>query len=147
MATIRTVRKRFEKLDTDKEIIRIFEKESPEIIRLNQEQLYKSSQDSLGRPLQLYKSAVYSLDKQKQNPGLAFGRPDLKLTGAFYSGFFVSVGYTGIFTVDSKDSKAGKLEAKYGFTIYGLDKANKTKFGKEKVYPGLLAYVKRITML
>lgn len=147
MGTIKNLRQKFEKLDTNTEIVKIFQRTSNQIIQLNQNQLYKSSEDSLGVKLPAYKSKVYAAEKVFKNPGLPFGQPDLKLTGGFYSGFKVDVGYTGVFTIDSTDTKALKLEAKYGIKIYGLNKANKIKYGKETVYPELIKYVKRITGL
>lgn len=148
MGTIKNLRRKFEKLDTNTEIVKIFQRTSPEIVRLNtQEQLFKLGEDNLGIKLPAYKSKVYAAEKVFKNPGLPFGQPDLKLTGAFYSGFKVDVGYTGVFTVDSSDSKASKLEAKYGVNIYGLNKANKIKYGKDTVYPELIKYVKRVTGL
>lgn len=128
MATIKGFLTKWQTIQIEPQIVKIIQGDAKEIVQLNQDQLYKQSVDSVGVPLRLYGSIAYALDKQKLNPNLAFGRPDLRLSGAFYRGFTLNAGYTGIFTIDSTDSKTPKLEDKYGNKIFGLTVENKKKY-------------------
>ena len=128
MGTIASLAKGLRSVNLPSEIPKMIDRTKQYILSLNQDQLYKESIDSLGAPLQLYKSVAYSFYKQTKNPGLAFGRPDLKDTGAFYSAFQIDVGYTGIYSIYSTDSKAGELEAKYTKYIYGLTPGSRSQY-------------------
>lgn len=93
-----------------------------QVIDYNTAQLEEGKQ-STGDNMPLYASNSYAQFKKsigsKSSP-----RTDLKVTGDFYSGFYVKKsGQNLIF--GSSDSKATELEAKYGKDIYGIS-INKT---------------------
>lgn len=67
----------------------------------------------------IYKSAAYADYKFEKNSLAGKGTPDLKLTGAFYSGIFADARSEGI-VVDSLDSKTDDLLHKYSEKIFGL---------------------------
>lgn len=100
------------------------------IIFLNQYRLFNESKDADGDRLPYYKSIGYSSIKNKMNPSLGFGKPDLKNEGDFYRGFFVKVTKEE-FELDSKDDKSGELKKKYGDKIFGLSEDHIEEFSKE----------------
>ena len=108
-------------------------------LEINKEDL-REGQTSQGIPLEpSYSSPLYAINKQKQNPLPGLFNPDLYVTGAFYRGFQITLGNYS-FTIDSEDSKAPDLEAKYGKWIYGLSPQ-----GREKYVP--ILYNKMLTLL
>jgi hypothetical protein len=143
MATITSYAKKFHTLNIEAELPKIIEQVAPEMIAYNQQQMYRSSIDSLGNPLGMYKSAPYALRKYEQNPLPGLGRPDLNLTGTLYRGMYLKV--TGrSFYLGSYDAKEGKVEKKYGKDIWGLTRESKTKLAKNDVRPLLMGYIRNV---
>lgn len=145
MATIKGFLTKWQTIQIEPQIVKIIQSDAREIIQLNQDQLYKQSVDSVGIRLPKYKSKVYSAEKVFKNPQLPFGSPDLKLSGDFYRGFNLSVGYTGIFTLDSSDSKTGSLEGRYGNKIFGLTPESKKKYALGTFKKSLNSYLSKKT--
>jgi hypothetical protein len=142
MATIWDLKQGLAKVKLQSAIPKIIENTGKEIIQLNTiEQLYKNSIDSFGRKLTLYSSPLYAIDKSRLNPLPGLFHPDLYFTGDFYRGFYVTAGYTGIYTIDSSDSKTGKLEAKYGKEIFGLTEQNTERYATGTFYDALQEYI------
>lgn len=87
-----------------------------------------------GQPIGEYKNPLYAEVKNRMNPLPGEGVPDLKLTGAFYSGINVQV-TPDTFKTESTDNKAPDLEKKYGEQILGLDKENKSAYMQDDLKP------------
>lgn len=68
-----------------------------------------------------YRSVSYSEFKQSIGSQAPLGVTDLKLTGAFHSGFYLKATGQG-YEIGSTDSKSSELEAKYGSDIFGIAK-------------------------
>lgn len=115
-------------------------------ILLNQEQLYKFSEDSDGKKLKPYRSDEYANYKNSLNPFLGKGQPDLKLTGSFYDKAYVEVNSTTI-KFDSTDTKTVQLERKYGSKIFGLNKMNLAYFANQHVIPKIREEISLLTGL
>lgn len=147
MLTIRGLKRQLVPFNLPIEIVHTIEQTAGNIIDLNQKQLYNSSEDSLGKKLSLYSSPLYALEKEELNPKPGFFHPDLYYHGDFYFGFKVTVGFTGIFTIESTDSKAPKLEQQYGKQIFGLTPYNKAYYATGAFYEALKARITQQTGL
>jgi hypothetical protein len=80
--------------------------------------------DGNGEFLQAYRSENYAEMKLHLNPK---GVTDLRLTGAFWDGFFAVVKKFPI-VIDSKDKKRDALVKKYGQAIFWPSQEGKTVF-------------------
>jgi hypothetical protein len=88
-----------------------------------------------GGTFRKYQSSAYARRKNQMNPLPGLGNPDLKYTGAFYRGISATVA-NGKIKVQSSDSKAVELEAKYGKDkIFGLNPEEMQDFTQAKVKP------------
>lgn len=91
------------------------------LVDLNTGQLLKGV-DSDFLPIHpAYRSQWYAAYKLSLNP---LGVVDLRLTGAFYDGFFIEADKFPV-TFSSHDSKAPLLAEKYGSAIFGLGQPSK----------------------
>ena len=115
-------------------------------VLLNQEQLYKFSEDSEGKKLRPYANDEYANYKHSLNPFVGKGNPDLRLTGAFYDAFYVEVNSKTI-KFDSTDAKTGKIEKKYKSKIFGLNKMNMAYFANQHVIPKIREEISLLTGL
>ena len=99
----------------DKAILGMVKDTEGELVALNKEQLFHS-EDSEQEPLGEYASISYANLKGRATV-------DLKLTGDFYGGFFVT---TQKFPVvfSSTDKKTENLEERYGENIFGVTAPN-----------------------
>lgn len=143
--TISEAYRRFQQVDLRNQVPVIIELTSEEIILLNQMQLYTESLDKSGAELGGYRSQEYENLKRGLNPGLD-GKVDLRLTGDFYGGFYVRVEDTE-FTIGSTDSKASKLEAKYGKAIFGMTDESKARYSMGVFFNALKNYIENITKI
>lgn len=144
MTTISDMLDSFKRLNLRKQVPIIIEQTKEEIITLNQRQLYNNSEDAKGVPLRFYASNSYAFEKERRNPNPGFGRPDLFLSGAFYRGFYISV-TNSTYDIYSRDSKTGKLVAKYGEDIFGMTDDSQQQYVEETLYNGLSKYIEQIT--
>ena len=105
----------------ERALLEIINRNDSYIVDLNTGQLFRGV-DSNSSPLDPpYRSKYYAEFKLHLNPA---GVVDLKLTGAFYAGFYIDSSKFPI-VFNSTDEKAGILEQKYGPTIFGLDQPSK----------------------
>lgn len=125
MGTIRALLRGFQSIRLEQQIPKIIESDAELLANYNKDQLNRGLTSKGEEISPGYASPIYESEKNALNPLPGLGVPDLKLTGAFYGGFNVTAGYTGIFTFDSSDSKTPQLEAKYGKYIFGLTNENK----------------------
>jgi len=136
MATIKQFNARFQKINFKKSVMESVRLTAFDILELNKSEGLEKGLLSNGNPvLPKYASPLYVVANNK--PGF---NPNLKLTGAFYRGFFITLG-TYSFKIDSNDSKAGDLEAKYSKYIYGLN-ANGIRRYIPILYPKLITNIK-----
>jgi hypothetical protein len=118
-------------INLEAEVLSIIADIEPQLIDLNTSQLF-SGVDSKGFLLKPpYKEAWYAEFKKSLN---AKGVVDLKLTGKFYEGWFVSASEFPIF-FGSKDEKTPDLESKYGKDIFGLTKTNLANITSQTILP------------
>lgn len=143
MTTIAEMYNRVKRLDLRKQVPILIEQSGDEIIALNQRQLYNNSEDSEGVPLRFYANNGYAFYKERLNSNPGFGKPDLYLTGAFYRGFYLSV-TNSTYSINSRDSKTGKLEAKYG-KVFGLNSESKAEYVQRTLFIGIRKYIEGTT--
>lgn len=136
MATIGSMKRRFEKLDTDKIIDTVMQDSQEMIADKNAEQMHTGERKDGDTIRPEYRSPAYAELKHGQNPLPGEGIPDLRLTGAFYAGIYVKVVGDKII-YGSTDEKADKLEKKYGKAIWGLNIPFKAEVMQEKIRPGI----------
>lgn len=119
------------KRQLDDQALKIIAELQDKIVELNtKDQLFKGL-DAKGQKLSpKYSRVRYARAKNSANPLPGLGTPDLKLTGKFYSDFFVTA-KNGEFELFSSDDKADGLEAKYGEDIFGLSLDNEGKINKQ----------------
>lgn len=111
-------------------VIETMEEQREDIIALNQYQLYIHSEDSVGDKLENYKTLEYSLYKNRKNPDVGFGNPDLYDTGVFFRKMYLTVDQDS-FEIDSSDKKSSDLKNKYGDKIFGLSSDSLAMYTKD----------------
>lgn len=141
---------RFKSVDILGEIPKIIQSDEKELVELNQSQLLRGKTSKDGQ-VGTYVLEDYADLKYFMNPLAGHGNVDLKLTGAFYDGFFITVD-NSYFTFDSKDGKTYASESgeglglslteKYGNDIFGLTVQNKIKYATGTFKTKILAYLK-----
>ena len=95
------------------------------IVEIQKDQM-TSGKDSTGEGIApSYYSDAYAEMKQKMNRRPEFGTPDLRLTGAFYDGFYLDFNKL---VVSSTDEKADLLKKKYGNWIFGLSEESVSRY-------------------
>lgn len=139
--TIKEFAKGVRSINMRAEIPRIMETTGKELVAYNHDQLQHGIL-STGEDIRPYYSDfAYADKKHQQNSKAGFRHPDLKDKGNFYKQFQVSAGFTGIYTIESRDFKAPKLEEKYGKFIFGLTKQNKALYAQGIFYEKLKEYI------
>lgn len=124
----------------ENEALRIIAELQDEIVKYNTDQLY-AGQDAKGQKLKpSYSRVKYARAKNSMNSLPGLGNPDLKVTGKFYRGFYLTA-KNGKFEFFSSDEKTDDLKAKYGSDIFGLTKENEQTVNFEKIYPRLLQWI------
>lgn len=138
MGKLATIAKNLRAFQVEERLLAIVRRNQSQLIDLNLLQL-DSGLDSQGKLLDPpYQSVNYAEMKLHLNPK---GVVDLKLTGAFWQGFFMKADKFPV-TFGSDDIKSSELEAKYGRDIFGLDKAN-LDISKEIILPDLQEQFKK----
>lgn len=140
------MKRKFEAIKLREEVPNIVRSNAAEIIDYNQKQLFDKGQKADGSLVGYYNSVPYALEKNRMNPKPGFMRADLKLTGAFYRGMWLSVNRTS-FEIDSKDRKSSELKGKYGDTIFGLSDENKSEYSLGRLFQGIKRHIESVTGL
>jgi hypothetical protein len=122
---------RVKAFDVEEEIKKLVKESEPEIIEMNQEQMFAGfrSDDSSISPE--YTSYTKKLKAKRNQPT---DRVTLKDTGSFYK----LMKLDGM-KVISTDEKFDSLKSKYGDSIMGLDKTDISKLTDDKLNPGITA--------
>lgn len=108
-----------ESIDVWEILVPILENHFGFIEQLNRDQLSEGIRGD-GQPMPDYKWEEYAIFKEKFVPTYnIFPTTDLRYTGSFYDKIKASFNLYGI-EIQSLDSKASQLEAKYGSTINDL---------------------------
>lgn len=142
MATIDDILSNFQSLNLKDQVPVIVQKLSPEMVDYNLNQLEKGLTSEGISITPRYKSPLYAAYKQQIGSIAGFGVPNLKLSGDFYSGFYIQI--TGMsFDFGSRDSKSLLLEGEYSKNggIFGLTDDNKGNFAQQDVKPELFDYI------
>lgn len=123
----------------------VIQKTGRQYVDLNKNQMLKGGTREEGVLIGSYKSAMYRDMKLQLNPE-AKGNVDLKLTGQFHAGMFAELDGDNIM-MTSRDTKANKLEEKYGERIYGLNTENQSDYNTTVFLPEFLAVLEQKTGL
>lgn len=116
------------------------EKHSPEIAKLNTDQLLQGKDADGNKITPEYASKYYAKKKNQMNSLPGLGTPDLKLTGDFHEGFFakpIGEGWQNY----SRDSKTPYLLKNYNKDIFGNTKEDEKEINEEYVLPDLLEHI------
>jgi hypothetical protein len=143
MATILTVLRRVEAVDTDKICVESVTDTKETIKEKNKEQLY-SGETSAGTEITPYYTPLTV--RIKQSKGQPTDRVTLRDTGAFYQGVYVNVTGSKV-VIESTDSKTAALEAKYSEQIFGLNDKFKIEYIKESLRPVFKSKIEAATGL
>ena len=127
------------KRDLNTQALKIIAESEETILELNKGSLFQGL-DAKGQKIKpKYSRVRYARAKNQSNPLPGIGTPDLKLTGGFYSNFYLTA-KNGVFDIFSSDEKTDKLKSKYGEDIFGLNVDDEGKINKE-IYERLLEWV------
>ena len=116
MASILSMLKKFEALDTDVICVDVIEETTDEMIRANKAQMDAGMKADGNEIYPPYAPLTVAIKRMKGQPT---DRVTLKDTGEFYAGAYVIVTSESILS-GSRDEKNAKLQAKYGEDIFGL---------------------------
>ena len=140
MATLKELRTKF----NANNLLKIFNesiKETEEVaIDLLRSQL-SAGESGDGGQMPSYSSKYYARYKQRIGSEAPFGVVDLKLTGAFYSGFYLRRTAKG-FIIRSKDKKNNKILQRYGSEVLELNDENLTIYVNNYLIPSMLNKIK-----
>jgi hypothetical protein len=118
---ISEMQKRLKEIDVWQLMRPILEQSTPEIVRLNKEQL-REGKTSKDQNMREYSTDYYEFKKTlptyKADP-----YTDLYKTGAFHDGFYATVKNEGV-EIGSTDTKESMLEEDYGKDIFKLTSKN-----------------------
>lgn len=148
MATIQDVLNNFNSVNLRQQVPKIIMSLSAEMVDLNLNQLSKGLTTEGVQITPAYQNSRYAAYKSEIGSLASFGTPNLKLTGDFYSGFYIQLkGIT--FNFGSNDQKSALLEGKYSKNggIYGLTDQSKSDLSQNDVKPRLVEYLREKTGL
>lgn len=146
MATIKEFNDRIQAFDINKVLMDVFMEQKAVVIDKNLDQLQYGF-DSNGNRLKKYSQSDYAEYKNDLNPKAGFWNPDLKLTGQFWQSLYLEDTGGTKYEIKSDDSKASKLEEKYGSDIYGLSDEKAGEFVSKTYRPRLAERIKEILKL
>lgn len=106
-------------------------------------QLYEGTRGD-GQKIGEYNNAGNADFKHDLNPLPGLGNVDLFITGAYYSRFQLEVG-SSTYAFTNSDSKAGKLEAKYGSEINRLAPDTRVRVWKEVMRSEVVSIISQRT--
>lgn len=145
MATIKSLSKKIQQLNTDAVIDTAFKQSTDELAVENKKQLFEGFDNTGEKIKRKYRSNKYARVKNQMNPLPGLGVPDLKVTGSFYNG--IKVDYqSGVLTTEPSDSKGADLEEKYS-GIFGLGGKFKNEFINKTLRPAINTQITAATGL
>ncbi len=143
MGTIKSLYDRVNSLDIEQVSVNAIEETKDTIEELNQEQMYSGENADGGDIKPFYTPLTQFL---KQRKGQPYDRVTLLDTGEFYAGIRVEVVGDTVVT-DSTDSKSQKLKAKYGESIFGLNREKKGIYVENSLRPAFSRNIEMVTGL
>lgn len=149
MGSIRNLSDRFKTLDFNAIKEQSLIKTAPGIIPEMNEQQLSIGQLADGEEFpekNWLQSKEYAQQKLEAGGMAPFRIPDLKLTGSFYDGVRTVVTPQLSLKTYSIDTKAPKLETKYGSLIFGASPINLAKYATENLQPVLIKKLKEQTV-
>lgn len=132
MLTLHRLYDRAQKLDTDRVIEQALDDTSKQFAEANRDQLnHGFGRD--GKRLGRYKNSAYAAKKNRMNSLPGYGNPDLKLSGDYQRGIFMTANGDQVLTgsLDRKD-----LEGRYP-TALGLGGEFKDAYLKNSLAPAI----------
>lgn len=140
MSTIRNFNNRIQSVNFKEVVALSMNQTKDEMVKFNQDDLSVSLLSTSTPITPRYKSGAYAKNKFALNPSAGLGSPDLKLTGSFYRGIYVTVDLASYsFTLNSTDSKSTQLELRYTPKIFGLTYDSKSIYALQTLRPVLNA--------
>jgi hypothetical protein len=136
MGQLNNLIRKYESINVEEAVRVAFLKNQENYIELNLSQMLEGL-TSKGTEIGQYQSELYAIEKNRINPLPGFGVVDLRYTGAFYGATTLSLKGDTII-IQSVDSKAPKLEGKYGIEIWGLMDNNRVLFIIDFLKPELV---------
>ena len=131
MATILSLLKKIEALDTDKIAVDSISDSKEQLEEKNKEQIYSGEKKDGTEIIPTYRPLTIFLKQQKGQPT---DRVTLFDTGSFYNGMYVNVSSSGV-TIDSTDQKTKQLQEKYTDKIFGLNDKFRIEYIKNSLSP------------
>lgn len=125
MATFAYMYARFEACNINKIAMNTLEQKQRDVVSLNVEQMM-DGYDKNGRVIGEYKNESYRRKKNRMNPRPGFGFADLKLTGKYHESLKLEIESDKKYKIFATDTKAPKIEAMFGKSMYGLDNKSKS---------------------
>lgn len=141
MTTIADFRRKWEKINLIELTTDAMEAEAANVTDLNRDQMDEGRLRTGGNITPDYKPITVYF---KQQQGKEYRFVTLKDSGEFQSKMFLSIAGDR-FKIDSSDSKAGSLTAKYSEDIFGLTSENKRLAWNELIRPLVVRAIKNIT--
>lgn len=122
------------------EIAEVIAETSPEIVRLNQEQLMVGT-TALGQPLtnRFKHRTTYGpmWGEYRHSLGLQTEFYDLRVTGDWQDSIEVGDISTQTFTIDAKSAKTADIEDMFGPNVLGLSTESKAEYTPKVFFPAL----------
>lgn len=147
MGTIAEMYRRVKMLNLPREVQQIIKDTKPDIVLLQQQQLYEG-RNADNRPITpFYAAETIRIKTTERNPPQPVDRVTLKDTGAFYSKIKVTNVTKESFEVKSSDKKNGELTDRYGEDIFGMNLPSRILYVNEHFFPKLKQYIEQITGL
>lgn len=142
MGTIKSLAKGLRSINLERQIPIMINATKETLVNYNKDQLLHglTSEGVTGANLRGYRSYEYAVFKNAMNSLPEFGTPDLRLTGAFYSGIKAEISATEI-TMYSTDIKAPDLETKFTIFIYGVNRKNMSEYAGGVLYTEFKNYI------
>lgn len=144
MATILSMLKKFEQLNTDEIAVDSIDATKDEIKVKQKDQLLHGLRPD-GSKIGKYRSNKYATKKYALNPLAGIGNVDLKLTGDLHREIFVDV-RDNTLVIDSADEKTGSLINKYG-DPFGLGSERRAEYINETLRKVFIDNIKKVVSL
>lgn len=142
--TITGLYNKVKSMDIDKVIDTAVDNSLVAMTAEQKKQLYAGFDKTGNKITRKYRNNKYARVKNSMNPLPGLGTPDLRLTGAFYSGIGIER-QGSVLHIESSDSKNDALESKYD--PFGLGGAYKKEFIDKSLRPNLNSLITKATGL
>lgn len=136
------MQRRLTGFDIRKEVVEVIQTTDQDIIALNREQMNSYGIDKTGADIVPYYTPLTIRIKTEKGQETSF--VTLRDTGAFQNAMVVEVNQaSGLYFIDSTDSKVDDLEKKYGENIFGLTPESRGEYIQNSFFPALKALIEQ----